>query len=259
MSANRLERTPLRRGEAVARSGSSSSRRRSAGATNGRLGILRADQSASADGSGAQNASQIARAMASVSSEARARAATASRARRRSAPPGRGTPACRETHRRRSAPAWRRHRALARARRAAAAGRRGRARTRARPASRRQRLDELPVAPLERREQRASAAPAAAGEERGADPTKLRPRSRRHRPLVEDVLPGQHGAAERRLPKCVAGALAVRDMQQQRTCARLAAAAGEVRGAAGAVVERAAGAADDARELLAHPPQRREP
>ncbi len=122
-----------------------------------------------------------------------------------------------------------------------------------------ERLEQLPVAPLERGEQRLPAAPAAVGEEAGARPQQLLPRQRRHRPLVEHVLPGQHGAAERGLPQRVAGAFAVGDVEERRPRRRRPAAAGEVGGAAGAVVERGAGAADDACELVAHAPQRRDP
>ena len=122
-----------------------------------------------------------------------------------------------------------------------------------------ERLEELPVAPLERGEQRLPAAPAAVGEEAGACAQQLLPWQRRHRPLVEHVLPGQHGTAERGLPQGVAGALAVGDVEERRPRRRRAAAADEVGGAAGAVVERGAGAADDARELIAHTPQRRDP
>ena len=64
-----------------------------------------------------------------------------------------------------------------------------------------ERLEQLPVAPLERGEQRLPAAPAALGEEAGARPQQLLPWQRRHRPLVEHVLPGQHGTAERGLPQ----------------------------------------------------------
>jgi hypothetical protein len=109
-----------------------------------------------------------------------------------------------------------------------------------------ERLDELPVAPLERGEQRLRTAPAAVGEEVGACAQELLPWQRRHRPRMERVLPGQHGAAERRLPEGVAGTLAVGDVQKRRPRRRRAAAAGDEAGAARAVVERGARAADDA-------------
>ena len=117
-----------------------------------------------------------------------------------------------------------------------------------------ERLEQLPVAPLERGEQRLPAAPAALGEEAGACAEQLLPWQRRHRPFVEHVLPGQHRAAEHGLAERVAGALAVRDVEEGRPRRRRPAAAGEVRRAAGAVVERGAGAADDACELVAHAP-----
>ena len=79
-----------------------------------------------------------------------------------------------------------------------------------------ERLEQLPVAPLERGEQRLPASPAAVGEEAGAGLQQLLARQRRHRPLVEHVLPGQHGAAECGLPERIAGAFAVRDVEERR-------------------------------------------
>ena len=79
-----------------------------------------------------------------------------------------------------------------------------------------QRVDELLVAPLERREDRPPAAPAPRRQERGTLGEQLPTRKSANRPLVQDVLPRQHGSAERRLPQRVAGALAVRDVQQRR-------------------------------------------
>jgi hypothetical protein len=72
---------------------------------------------------------------------------------------------------------------------------------------------------------------------------------------VKHVLPRQHRPAERRLPQRVPGALAVRHVQKRRTLSRLPTPPGEVAGAARAMVERLARTADDARQLLSHPPQ----
>jgi hypothetical protein len=74
---------------------------------------------------------------------------------------------------------------------------------------------------------------------------------------VENVLPRQHRAADRGLPQGVPGALAVRDVQH---CLHrdISAAPRKVRRATGAMVERVARAADDARELFAHPLQARD-
>src|SRR5262249_21784799 len=100
-----------------------------------------------------------------------------------------------------------------------------------------ERLQQLTVSPLERCAQRLRTAPAAVGQEAGARPEQLVPRQRRDRSLVEDVLPWQHGAAERGPAEGVAGALAVRDVQQRRPRRRGAPAAGEIGRAARAVVE----------------------
>src|SRR6185295_16273416 len=62
----------------------------------------------------------------------------------------------------------------------------------------------------------------------------------------------------RRLPQRVAGALAVRDVEQ-RPEPRVAPASRQKGRAAGAVVERVAGAAHDAGELLAHTSEARDP
>jgi hypothetical protein len=75
---------------------------------------------------------------------------------------------------------------------------------------------------------------------------------------VQHVLPRQDCAAERGLPQRVAGTLAVRHVQE-RPELRVPAAAGEVGGAARAVVERVAGAAEHLRELVPHQAQAREP
>jgi hypothetical protein len=76
---------------------------------------------------------------------------------------------------------------------------------------------------------------------------------------VEHVLPRQHGATERGLTQRVAGAFAVGDVEERRPRRRRPAAAGEVGGAAGAVIERDAGAADAACQFIAHAPQRHDP
>jgi hypothetical protein len=115
------------------------------------------------------------------------------------------------------------------------------------------RAQKLRVPSLERAEDRAPAAPARVGEETRAQAEQLAPRHGGHRSRVEHVLPREHRAAERRLPQGVAGALPVRDMHELRWHLGLLSAAREVRGTAGAVVERVARAADDARELLPHP------
>src|SRR5581483_2944096 len=60
------------------------------------------------------------------------------------------------------------------------------------------------------------------------------------------------------LAEGVAGAFAVRDVQE-RVTVRLAALAREIRSAAGAAVEGIAGAADDPGEIVAHAPQARDP
>ena len=86
----------------------------------------------------------------------------------------------------------------------------------------------------------------------GAQAEQLAPRHGGHRSRIEHVLPREHCAAERRLPQRVAGALPVRDVKERRRSRRLLPAACEVRRAAGAVVERIARTADDARELLPH-------
>ena len=113
-------------------------------------------------------------------------------------------------------------------------------------------LQELRVPSLERAEDRAPAAPACVGEETRPQAEQLAPRHSGHRSRVEHVLPREHRAAERRLPQGVAGALPVRDMHELRWHHGLLSAACEVRRAAGAVVERVARTADDARELLPH-------
>ena len=123
----------------------------------------------------------------------------------------------RGTSRRRSAPAPPRPRARARARRAAAAGRRGRARTRARRARRRRarRASWRSRRSSDERIARRLPQPQS-DEERGPRAQQLRSRDGRHRPLVEHVLPREHGAAERGLAQRVAGALAVRHVQERR-------------------------------------------
>src|SRR6266542_857870 len=188
-----------------------------------------------------------------------AASATASPTPRRSAHPARGTTACPETSRRRSTPVIRRL-----------------ARERERIEQLQlvvevvleperhlqpifQRLGELPVAPLERGEDRAPAAPAAVREECRARPQQLRTRNRLHRSLVKNILPRQNRTTDRGLPQRVAGALTVRHVQDSRARARLPPPPGEVCGATGAVVERVTGAADDARELFSHPPQTGDP
>src|SRR5436305_8741260 len=98
-------------------------------------------------------------------------------------------------------------------------------------------LEQLLIAALERSKQRLPAAPPRVGEEAGACPQELPPRQRWDRPLVECVLPGHHGSADRGPAQGVAGALAVGDVQQCRTHSRLLSFPGEVGGAAGAVVE----------------------
>src|SRR5205085_4811359 len=97
-----------------------------------------------------------------------------------------------------------------------------------------QRIDQPPVPPLERRENRGAAPPPALREERGTDLQQPLPRYRGNRPFVENVLPREDRAAERRLPQRVAGALAVGDVQKRRARQRLATAPRQVRGAAGA-------------------------
>jgi hypothetical protein len=118
-----------------------------------------------------------------------------------------------------------------------------------------ERSQELRVAALERGEDRLPASPTALRKECRARLQQLPPRSRRDRPLVEDVLPRQHGTAEPSLPQRVARTLAVGDMEQRGTRRGLASATREVRRTAGAMVERVAGAADDARQLVTHPSQ----
>jgi len=76
---------------------------------------------------------------------------------------------------------------------------------------------------------------------------------------VEHVLPRQDGSAERGPTQRVGRAFPVRHVQDGRRRGRLTTAAGEVGGAAGAVVERVARAPDDTRELVAHPPEARDP
>jgi hypothetical protein len=66
---------------------------------------------------------------------------------------------------------------------------------------------------------------------------------------VQHVLPREDGTAERGLPQRVPGALAVRHVQE-RPDLRVSPAAREVGGAARAAVERVAGAAEHARELV---------
>ncbi len=78
-----------------------------------------------------------------------------------------------------------------------------------------ERVEQPPVAPLQRREELLLSAPAAVGEEPGACAEQLAPWQRRHRSLVQHVLPGQDDTAKRRLPERVAGALAVRDVEQR--------------------------------------------
>ena len=118
-----------------------------------------------------------------------------------------------------------------------------------------QRLDQLPVPILQRGQDRPPAPPAARGEERRAGLEQLAPRPGWHRPLVQHVLPGQHRAAQRGLAQRVPRAVAVGDVQRRRARRRDAAAPGQVRRAAGAVVQRLARAADDPRELVPHPAQ----
>jgi hypothetical protein len=79
----------------------------------------------------------------------------------------------------------------------------------------------------------------------------------RHRAFVQHVLPREDGAAERGLPQRVARALAVRHVQEPSDL-RVSPAAREVGGAAGAVVERVAGAAEHPRELVPDALQARE-
>src|ERR1700730_3101737 len=74
---------------------------------------------------------------------------------------------------------------------------------------------------------------------------------------MESVLLGRDATAEPRPPQRVAGALAVRNVQQRWRGARILPAADKVRGTTGAAVERVAGTADNPRELLAHAPQPR--
>src|SRR3984893_19338855 len=74
---------------------------------------------------------------------------------------------------------------------------------------------------------------------------------------MESVLLGRDATAEPRPPQLVAGALAVRNVQQRWRGARILPAADKVRGTTGAAVERVAGTADNPRELLAHAPQPR--
>ncbi|MDX6506890.1 MAG: hypothetical protein QOG06_1534 [Gaiellaceae bacterium] len=95
--------------------------------------------------------------------------------------------------------------------------------------ARRERLLEEPVAPLERLEQRPLRAPAALAQEACAHSAQLGRPNRGHGTLVQDVLPREHRAAERRLPQGVARALPVGDVQQ-RPELRVAAAAREVGG-----------------------------
>ena len=140
----------------------------------------------------------------------------------------------------------------------AATGRRGRARTRA------PRSCPLP-APARRagraaRTTPAATAPSPSRSRSGTAPAlpAARPAARPAPALVEHVLPREHRAAKRRLSQRVAGALAVRHVEQ-RPEPRVAPAAREERRAAGAMVERVAGAPDDARELLAHTPQAGDP
>ncbi len=91
-----------------------------------------------------------------------------------------------------------------------------------------QRLDELPVALLERGEDRLAAPPTAVREEPGPHVQQLRPRNLGHRPLVERVLPRQHRAAKRRLPQRAPGALPVRDVQKRGRRTRLPALPGDL-------------------------------
>ena len=114
-----------------------------------------------------------------------------------------------------------------------------------------------PVAPLERLQQRALGAPAALAQEARTDDPQLLLRDRRHRTLVQHVLPREHGPAEARLAKRVSRALAVRDVQEPPEL-RVAPAAREVGRAAGAAVERVAGAPEHARKLVADAVQARE-
>ena len=148
----------------------------------------------------------------------------------------------------------------ARARRAAGAGRRGRARTRARRCAPSRNASSSCRSRRSSEDRIARRLPQPHSDRNAARARRSSGRANsRHRPLVQHVLPRQHRAAEPRLPQRVARALAVRDVQERRRRRRLAAAAGQVRGAARAVVERVARAADDARELLAHPPQPGDP
>ena len=91
-----------------------------------------------------------------------------------------------------------------------------------------QRLHQVAIAALEAGEDRAAGPPAAGGEECGALAQELRTGHAPHRALVEHVLPREHRSPEPRLPQRVAGALAVRDVQQGRNSSRLPAPAGEV-------------------------------
>jgi len=77
-----------------------------------------------------------------------------------------------------------------------------------------QRLLEEPVAPLERLQQRPLRSPAAVAQEPRPHCPQLGRWHVRHRPLVEHVLPREHRAAKRCLPQRVAGALAVRHVEE---------------------------------------------
>ncbi len=237
--------------------GSSSSSRRSAGARKGRSRDPPRALFRERDRVGcAESASQASVASASASRSPLRVPARASRALPRSTRRAHGSSPCRRTSRRRSARAHRPLLRPARARRGAGAGRRGRARTRGRPEYRL-------AAPRGSRLSRRSSADRIARRlpQPHSDRNAARARSRsrraagRNRPLVQHVLPQEDGAAERCPPERVAGALAVRDVQQRRPGQRLRAPPREVRGAARAAVEGVARAPDYPRELLSHASQ----
>jgi hypothetical protein len=77
-----------------------------------------------------------------------------------------------------------------------------------------ERVEVLLVTALERGTERRLAAPAAAGEETRTGAPELGSRHRRHRAFVQHVLPREHCSTERRLSQRVAGALAVRDVEE---------------------------------------------
>ena len=84
-----------------------------------------------------------------------------------------------------------------------------------------QRVEELRIAQLERREDGRSASDATLGEEVSPRSEQLAARQLGDRALVKGVAPRKHGAAERRLSQRLRGAVAVRDVEQGQSSATI--------------------------------------